>query len=400
MQYCSVSTLIKGRAEILTIFIKFLSNINYMIEVVLLIIGLIAGFLAGWYFGISSAYQKADLSNQLGTIQGLTTQIAEMKGKFVEIERSREKLEKEREKLDQEKEKRFKEFIEHNQKTFKELKESSNKSDEEKEKRIKEIIERNEKFFEEQKKNTEKFLEQHGKSREEIEKQRDAQIADMKKTVQMVSRTFAGTKTSGIAAEAFLKQALENSIKAKVVKCDLKTDNGEVEFAWNLGDGKFIPIDSKFPDVLASLKEYDASEDEIYRKQVKKAIVDKSKKEVERIKKYQNLSNTIDSCIIVFPEGILEIALELVGIGASANVFVCSYRDVFPIAHMLQDQYIRMKGEGDIGQYKAFVKSLFQILEKIAKKTDAIEKAVITIKNANDNIKDEIVKGKRQEYKS
>lgn len=370
-----------------------------MLEIILLIIGLIAGFLAGWYFGKSSAYQSVDLSHQLGTVQGLTTQIAEMKGKFVEIEKSREKLEKERTKLDEEKEKRFKEFIEHNQKTFKELKESSNKSDEEKEKRIKEIIERNEKFFKEQKENTEKFLQQQGKSREEIEKQRDAQIADMKKTVQMVSRTFAGTKTSGIAAEEFLKQALENSIKAKVVKCDLKTDKGEVEFAWNLGDGKFIPIDSKLPDVLETLRTYDSTEDTSERKEAKKSIVDKSKKEIERVKKYQNLSNTIDSCILVFPEGVLEIAPELVGIGGQANVFVCSYRDVFPIAHTLQDQYIRMKEEGDIGQYKSFVKTLLQILEKIAKKADAIEKAITTIKNANDHIKEEIVKGKRQELK-
>lgn len=371
--------------------------VEYILLIIGLAVGLAAGFLAGWFFGKSTTYQKADLSNQLGTIQGLTTQIAEMKGKFVEIERSREKLEKEREKLDEEKEKRFKDFIEHNKNTFKELKESSNKSDEEKEKRIKEIIDRNEKFFKEQKENTEKFLHQQGKTREEIEKQRDAQIADMRKTVQMISRTFAGTKTSGIAAESFLKQALENSIKAKLVKCDLKTDNGEVEFAWDLGDGKFIPIDSKLPDVLETLKEYDATEDESERKQCKKVIIDKSKKEVERVKKYQNLSNTIDSCILVFPEGVLEIAPELVGLGAQANVFVCSYRDVFPIAHTLQDQYVRMKEEGDIGQYKAFVKTLLQILEKIAKKTEAIEKAITTIQNANNSIKDEIIKGKRQE---
>ena len=68
---------------------------------------------------------------------------------------------------------------------------------------------------------------------------------------------------------------------------------------------------------------------------------------------------------------------------------------MFPVAHVLHEQYIRLKEEGDIGEYKRLVKSLFQILDKIIKKCDAIEKAVTTIQNANDGIKDETVKAKR-----
>ena len=62
------------------------------------------------------------------------------------------------------------------------------------------------------------------------------------------------------------------------------------------------------------------------------------------------------------PEGILDLAPELVSLGKQSNVFVCSYKEVFPIAHTLQDQYIRLKEEGDIGRYKQIIKSLFQIL--------------------------------------
>jgi hypothetical protein len=65
---------------------------------------------------------------------------------------------------------------------------------------------------------------------------------------------------------------------------------------------------------------------------------------------------------LVVPEGVLEIAPELVGIGKEINVFICSYKDVFPIAHVLHDQYIRLKEEGDIGQYKRIIRVLFQIL--------------------------------------
>lgn len=197
--------------------------------------------------------------------------------------------------------------------------------------------------------------------------------------------------------ENILEEVLKHSIKANVVKKNLKTDQGEVEFAWDLGDGKFIPVDSKLPDVFELVDQFHQTEDIEERQEIIKKTCDKVKKEIKNIQKYQNLSNTIDNCILVVPPAVLDICPELVSMGREENVFVCSYTDVFPIAHVLEEQYERLKEEGDIGEYKRIIKSLFQILEKVSKKCEAIEKAVTTIKNANDNIKDEIVKGKRQE---
>jgi DNA recombination protein RmuC len=368
-----------------------------MIEIVLLLIGLVAGFIAGFFYAKYIAYQSVDLSAQTSTISNLTTQLTEMKIVFSEIEKSRERLDKERQRIDEEKEKRFNEFVNNIHRLFKEISEKSSKSDEEKEKRITELMEQNRKFFEEQKNNTEKFLLEQGKSREEIEKKRDAQIADMNKMISSFTKTVSGTKTRGLMGEDLLKEALSNSIKADVIECNLKTENGEIEFAWNLEDGRYIPIDSKLPDVFQLLEIYNSIDDIDEQRRYKKEIVEKVKREVKRVQKYQNLPNTIDSCILVAPEGVLEIAPELIGIGKEDNVFVCSYKDVFPIAHVLHDQYIRLKEEGDIGQYKRIIKVLFQILDKISKKTETIEKAVTQIKNANEKIIAEVIKAKRQE---
>ena len=367
-----------------------------MIEIILLIIGIVVGFIAGFFYSKYKAYQSVDLSNQTSTINNLSTQIAEMKTKFVEIENSRAKLSKEREKLDDMREKRFNEFVMNIHKLFKETSEKSAKSDNEKEKRMRDLMEQNKKFFEDQKTNTEKFLLEQGRSREEIEKKRDAQIADMNRMISSFTKAVSGTKTRGMVGEELLKDVLRDSIKAEVIKCNLKTDNGEVEFAWNLEDGRYIPVDSKLPDVFQLLDIYNQTEDIEERRSLKKEIVDKVKKEVKRVQKYQNLSNTTDSCILVVPEGVLEVAPELVGIGKEYNVFVCSYKDVFPIAHVLQEQYIRLKEEGDIGEYKRIIKILFQILDKITKKTEAIERAVTTIKNANEKIRNEVTNAKRQ----
>jgi DNA recombination protein RmuC len=194
--------------------------------------------------------------------------------------------------------------------------------------------------------------------------------------------------------EELLKGVLANTIQAGVVEYGLKTDSGEIEFAWNLEDGHYIPIDSKFPDVFELLERFNSAENGEGRKTLKRQLLDKVKKEVERVKKYQNLSNTIDSCILVIPEGVLDIAPELVGIGEEENVFVCSYKDVFPIAHALHDRHIQLHEEGDIGRYKEIIQTLFQILQRISDKTNAIGKAVTTIENANRSIKGEIVKAK------
>ncbi|MCZ7358328.1 MAG: DNA recombination protein RmuC [Candidatus Methanoperedens sp.] len=363
------------------------------IEIILLIIGLIAGFVAGYFYGKAKTYQPADVS----AIHGLATQVAEIKTKFVEIEKSRERIEKEREKVSEEKDKRIKEFMDNVHKLFMEQGEKYAKSDEEKEKRIKEMMEQSKKFFEGEKKNTENFLLEQGKSREEIEKKRDAQIADMNRMISSFTKTVSGTKSRGIIGEEILKEVLSNSIKADVVKYNLKTDGGEIEFAWNLEDGKYIPIDSKLPDVFDLLEKYHETEDAKERKDYRKEIIDKTRKEIKRVQKYQNLSNTIDTCLLVVPDGILEIAPELVGMGKEENVFVCTYKDVFPIAHMLHDQYIKLKKEGDIGKYKQLVKVLFQILEKVSKKTETIEKAVTQIQNANTEIKKEVKKCKDTE---
>ena len=276
-----------------------------MIEIILLVIGILVGFIAGFFYGKYKAYQSVDLSTQTSTISNLSTQVAEMKARFVEIEKSRERLDMERQKLDNEKEKRFNEFVTNNQRLFEEMSKKSTKSDEEKEKRMKDLMEQNKKFFEEQKTNTEKFLIEQGKSREDIEKKRDAQITDMNRMIASFTKAVSGTKTRGLVGEELLKEVLNNSIKAEVIKCNLKTDNGEIEFAWNLEDGRYIPIDSKLPDVFQLLESYNLSDDIKEQRRLKKEAVERVKKEVKRVQKYQNLSNTIDSCILVAPDCVL-----------------------------------------------------------------------------------------------
>lgn len=233
------------------------------------------------------------------------------------------------------------------------------------------------------------------KSRDRSEDKRDAKLQDMSNTIDSFNRTISGTKTRGMVGESILKEALKNSIKAGVVKTELKIGSKNVEFAWDLGDGKYIPIDSKLPDIVPLVSQYENSKNTEEQKLLSKKIKDKVAKEILNIQKYQNQTNTIDNCILVIPPSILDMSPELVGIGKDRNVFVCSYKDVFPIAHILEEQYRRFNEEGDIGEYKKTIKQLDSILDKVISKTETLDRAIKQISNANDEIKDEVAKGKR-----
>lgn len=233
------------------------------------------------------------------------------------------------------------------------------------------------------------------KSRDRSEDKRDAKLQDMSNTIDSFNRTISGTKTRGMVGESILKEALKNSIKAGVVKTELKIGSKNVEFAWDLGDGKYIPIDSKLPDIVPLVSQYENSKNTEEQKLLSRKIKDKVAKEILNIQKYQNQTNTIDNCILVIPPSILDMSPELVGIGKDSNVFVCSYKDVFPIAHILEEQYRRFNEEGDIGEYKKTIKQLDSILDKVISKTETLDRAIKQISNANDEIKDEVAKGKR-----
>ena len=233
------------------------------------------------------------------------------------------------------------------------------------------------------------------KSRDRSEDKRDAKLQDMSNTIDSFNRTISGTKTRGMVGESILKEALKNSIKAGVVKTELKIGSKNVEFAWDLGDGKYIPIDSKLPDIVPLVSQYENSKNTEEQKLLSKKIKDKVAKEILNIQKYQNQTNTIDNCILVIPPSILDMLPALVGIGKDSNVFVCSYKDVFPIAHILEEQYRRFNEEGDIGEYKKTIKQLDSILDKVISKTETLDRAIKQISNANDEIKDEVAKGKR-----
>tara|TARA_A100001011_G_C14276505_1_gene829490 strand:- start:184 stop:1059 length:876 start_codon:yes stop_codon:yes gene_type:complete len=234
----------------------------------------------------------------------------------------------------------------------------------------------------------------YGKIKDENERS-DRSLENMLNKISSIERTLTGTKSRGNAGEALLGLYLESSIKTGEVKKDLKIGTKIVEFAWKVNEGKYIPIDAKFPEIMTLVEEYDKSEDTVHQKSLSKKVKEKIKKEIENIQKYQNQPNTIGNCILAVPPSALQMSPELLSIGKESNVYLSSYKDVIFIAHLLAEQHHRFTAEGDIGAEKIKVEQLNSILEKIFAKSDTIDRGLKQISNANDEIKDEVSKSKR-----
>jgi len=368
-------------------------------------VGLVAGYFVARHLTVGSARENLQaplkmLSNQiseltrqqgafsssLGALDNLSSIVTELKARYEEMKEAEKRLSTERDK-------RLEEFMENMKRAFKDISSKTLKLDEEKEKRITELVEHMKRFADEQRASTERFILHQGQSREEIEKRRDAELKDMRRIMENFVRTVSGTKTRGMVGEMLLSEALSESIKVGTVIKNLSIGSMTVEFAWRLGDGKYIPIDSKLPDLSEFIIDYENTQDEKERERKKKKLIQQMEKEIDNVRKYANQPNTINSCILVVPSLVLEIAPELAASGRKKDVFLCTRKEVFAVAHYLEAGYLLMK-QDESGKYKQLVQVLLNILDQINQKSASLDRALKSISNANDKIKTLVAKAK------
>ena len=307
------------------------------LTVFVLLIVSILGFVGGYFFGKSKAYQSNDLSTQSSMISQLTTQLSEVKTKFLELEKRREEVEKERAKNSEEREKRWKEFI-------------TNQS---------------------------------------------GTMDKVTNSMGQFQRLLFGTKQRGQAGEEVLKNILKEAIVSGMIKTNVNTGNGPVEFALDLNDGKYIPIDSKLPDVFELRQKLEKTENSHEQNSIKKEIKRKVEKCVKEVTKYLHQDKTIDKCILTVPDDLIEMFPEIVDYARKKNVYLTSYSFTYLLAYLLYEEYQRYKAEGDLGEYKKNVEILLKIIDGIQKKTETIERGIKMVQNASAEISDTARKAKK-----
>lgn len=111
------------------------------------------------------------------------------------------------------------------------------------------------------------------------------------------------------------------------------------------------------------------------------------------MKKYQNQSNITDCCIMVVPSAVIEMAPELVGYGKKQNVFLCTHKELFAIAHYLEARYLTTR-QDEAAKYRHLVQTLLNIFEQVEQKSNSLDRAIKQITNANSEIKTLIVRAR------
>ena len=224
----------------------------------------------------------------------------------------------------------------------------------------------------------------------------NGELSRMHKSIESFQKTIRGTSTRGQVGERLLKERLKPFIESGQIKTDVKLDGGVVEFAWKLPHGKYIPIDSKLPEVDDLIKEFESTDDD-NRKRIGKQITDKIKKQISNVTKYQNTSRTIDRCVLVVPAGILDVSPELIDEGASKGVIVCSFETVYVHVFLLAREYEIINEKGDVGKYKKIIEQYQGIIIQVQEKTETIQRGMTTIEGANDSIRKSVGKSHKLE---
>jgi len=230
------------------------------------------------------------------------------------------------------------------------------------------------------------------KKAESDDKRQDTLKKCIEENIATFTRTIHGTKRRGKVGEVILKEMLAESIKSNLIQTNLQTDDGVVEFAWDLKNGKFLPIDSKLPELDSLYGQFEKSEDVGEQTKLKKEITKIIEKRKNEAKKYLNNQNTIDKCIIAIPDAIADMIPDINKDSIKTGVFVTGYTKVFLFACVLGEHYVRSLESGDIGLYRQTIGALKNIFQDIEKKTNTINKGIKQVDNANSDIKTEVGK--------
>ncbi len=248
-----------------------------------------------------------------------------------------------------------------------------------------------------------KSLEERAEREKEEKEKRENEVKEEKeelnKRLSDMFRMMTGTQKRGSVGEQHLKNILSVPIKTGIIVTNLHIGSQQVEFAWNLGHGKYIPIDSKLPQVEDLYKKYEESESPEEQKELKRKIIKIIRKHSKEAAKYRNKSNTIDKAIVAVPDTFMDMAPEINVEFKKTGILVCGYSYVFFFGYYLAEYYTRMLETGDIGFYQQCLDELLSILKEIESKTLSIDRGVKMIENANRDIKTQVFEAEKHKVK-
>ncbi len=200
-----------------------------------------------------------------------------------------------------------------------------------------------------------------------------SKLSDMNQSIDKLTSLLIGSRSRGAVGESLLRKNLLPLIESGIVIENLRlSDNRVVEFGWKLNDGKYIPIDSKFP----------IPEKEEHIKKISSFL----KEEVDKVASYQNLQDTIDYCVLAIPDEFVSTLAGLISESAlKKRVLITGYSNVVHICVVVANAY-NSKSKNDLQKLRDDLEHTRMLLSKIEQSLSKIVTGKKMIDNATDEI--------------
>lgn len=152
---------------------------------------------------------------------------------------------------------------------------------------------------------------------------------EIRDEVKAMREIIIGTTTRGIAGEKLLQRTL-STLPPTMIESNLNLSAGIVEYGLKFPDGKYLPIDSKFPypkdiDMLSEVNDEQKS-------RIIKDIAANFKNRVKEVSKYVNDERTISFAIAAFPDSIFSLLNDnypqVISEAFKKNVIATSYSNI------------------------------------------------------------------------
>jgi len=200
----------------------------------------------------------------------------------------------------------------------------------------------------------------HVKVAEEV---REGVVRQAAESLKRLEHVVTGTKSRGMAGEHILAGILAQ-LPPDLLETNLTMNNKVVEFAFRLPNDKLLPIDSKWPSMVA-LERLAETEDPEARRRLIESIQAEVKKKVKEAARYLDPERTIQLGVVVVPDAVFDLCFEVHVEAYKQGIVIVSYSQALPYLLSLLQVVHRFSARIDMARLSAALRTIAEALEKM-----------------------------------
>jgi DNA recombination protein RmuC len=208
--------------------------------------------------------------------------------------------------------------------------------------------------------------------------------------VQRVAAVLAGGASAGRAGENVLREHLQQLPPGMLVT-DLRVNGKVVEFALQLPDGRWLPIDSKW-SALDALEALEAAEDPAEREAMAREVEKAVSARVREVVQYLNPSLTAPVAVAAVPDAAYAVLRRAHADAFAQSVIVVPYSTALPVLLFLYTLVARYGDAGDVRAALQEVAQVMTVLEGLLENRFA--RAAVMLTNGTDEMRAQLGKAR------